>query len=55
MNGIWTENLLIDNVEFWHIDDHIGYRLRPEKNPLKSDCRFREDLITLSKGDEVSA
>jgi hypothetical protein len=54
VHGNWTEDLYIDNKLYWHIDDHIGYKLRPIKKPILSDCRYREDLIELSKGDEES-
>lgn len=31
VNGTWTTDLFIDNRLFWHVDDHIGYKLRPIK------------------------
>ena len=54
VNGTWTTDLFIDDKLFWHVDGHIGYRLRPIQKPLQSDCRFREDLLELAKGDEES-
>lgn len=55
VHGHWTEDLFIGDQLYWHIDDCIGFKLRPVKNPLPSDCRFREDLIELKKGDESQA
>ena len=54
MHGNWTEDLYIDDKLYWHIDDHVGYNLRPYKKPLPSDSRFREDLLELARGDEDS-
>lgn len=55
VRGHWTEDLYIDGMLYWHIDDFKGFRVRPVKNALKSDCRYREDLIELLKGDEDTA
>ncbi len=54
IRGNWTESLYIDDQLLWHIDDHKGYKLRPYNKPLSSDCRFREDLKELKKGDEAN-
>ncbi|CDW89867.1 oxysterol binding family protein [Stylonychia lemnae] len=52
VNGHWTEDLYIDGVKYWHIDDFKGLQVRPSQNPLPSDCRFREDLVHLINTDE---
>lgn len=52
VNGHWTEDLFIDGVEYWNINNYKGLAVRPSKNPLPSDCRFREDLIHLINTDE---
>ena len=52
VNGHWTEDLYIDGVRYWHIDEHKGYAMRPVKDPLPSDSRFREDLVYLLNNDE---
>ena len=55
--GHWTEELFIDGVQYWHIDDFIGFKIRQTKKKtlLPSDCKFREDLQELLKGDEDNA
>eukprot|EP00761_Pharyngomonas_kirbyi_P011959 gb/GECH01011985.1/.p1 GENE.gb/GECH01011985.1/~~gb/GECH01011985.1/.p1 ORF type:complete len:378 (+),score=72.54 gb/GECH01011985.1/:1-1134(+) len=35
----------------WNRSEYRRGNLQPVANPLPSDCRFREDLIQLSKGD----
>ena len=55
VTGHWTEDLYIDGVEYWHIDDHKGFEVRRVKDPLPSDCRFREDLVHLGAGEEDTA
>ena len=55
VHGNWTQELYIDNELYWHIDEHKGFKLRPVKKPLPSDCRYREDLIYLGKGEEDTA
>ena len=52
VNGHWTEDLYIDGVKFWHVNDFKGFQVRPSRNPLPSDCRFREDLVHLINTDE---
>ena len=52
VTGHWTEDLYIDGVKYWNINEHKGFKIRPVKNPLPSDCRFREDLVHLINTDE---
>ena len=52
ITGHWTEDLFIDGVKYWNINEHKGFKIRPVKNPLPSDCRFREDLVHLINTDE---
>lgn len=52
VNGHWTEDFYIDGVKYWHINEHKGFEVRPVKDPLPSDCRFREDLLHLINTDE---
>lgn len=52
VNGHWTEDLYIDGVKYWNMNEHKGFEIRPVENPLPSDCRFREDLIHLINTDE---
>jgi len=55
VNGHWTEDLYIDGVKYWHIDENKGFKVRPVKNPLPSDSRFREDLVHLINTSEETA
>lgn len=45
--GSWLENLIIDDEEYWNIDESIPYRINFPKSWLPSDARYREDLIWL--------
>lgn len=47
INGSWLHNLCIDNKIYWDINYDIPYWIKPAKNALPSDLRFREDLIWL--------
>ena len=52
VNGHWTEDLYIDGVKYWNINEFKGLVVRPVEDPLPSDCRFREDLVHLINTDE---
>jgi len=50
--GTWLGSLEFDGKIYW--DWQLGlpkFTPRPVDDPLPSDCRFREDLIALAKGD----
>ena len=58
VSGHWTQDLYIDSELYWHIDDFRGFALRPYTDLgslLLSDCRFREDLVELKRGDEENS
>jgi hypothetical protein len=55
VNGYWTEEMWIDGVRFWNINEYRGFKVRPSDNPLPSDVRFREDLVFLRNEDENTA
>jgi hypothetical protein len=46
------ENLIIDNKEYWNIDQFEPMKAFPVPNSLPSDPRYREDLIWLKKENE---
>ncbi|CDW89898.1 UNKNOWN [Stylonychia lemnae] len=52
INGSILESLLIDNKEYWNIDQMEPMKAFPVPNPLPSDARYREDLIWLKKENE---
>ena len=47
IHGSFTRNLVIGNEEMWNIHEKIPDYIRPCKNVLPSDGRYREDLIWL--------
>jgi len=56
LEGSWMGCVLFDDRVYW--DWELGlkkYDLYPCDDPLPSDCRFREDLIALSKNDYDAA
>lgn len=55
IKGSWFENLTINEVNYWNIDKMTPAKIKLPDNPLPSDCRFREDLVCLRRGDVASA
>lgn len=61
ISGKWQHNLLIDGKEVWSfltMGESEGVkqlRTIPMPNPLASDCRFREDLTWLRRGNIPNA
>ena len=51
ISGSWIKNVLINGVNYWNIDQIALPELYFINNPLPSDCRFREDIIWLRKGN----
>lgn len=47
ISGSFVKELLIDGKKYWNIDEDIIYNIKPLKNVLPSDTRYREDLIWL--------
>lgn len=47
ISGSFVHELKIDNKTYWNINEDIIYNLKPIKNVLPSDTRYREDLIWL--------
>lgn len=43
--GKITVGLEWDGVEYWSFHNFVASRQLPVKNPLPSDCRFREDIL----------
>ena len=52
ISGSWLENLIIDDQEYWNINDMEPMKPLPIPNPLNSDPRYREDMIWLKRGNE---
>jgi hypothetical protein len=40
---------------YWDLKEVAPWSIRPADNPLPSDCRYREDLQALLRGDEEEA
>jgi hypothetical protein len=49
--GIWSKKVFFDGEEYFNFDTQLPFELIPEKYPLPSDSRYREDLQWLIKGD----
>ena len=45
--GSWLESLEFDGKKFWDIDTDVPNWIKPEKDALPSDGRYREDIIWL--------
>ena len=45
--GSWLESLEFDDKIYWNIDTDVPYWIKPEKDALPSDGRYREDIIWL--------
>ena len=61
LHGKWQQNLFIDGKQVWDFDS-MGAdggvkqsRTIPMPNPLASDCRYREDLTWLRRGNIPNA
>jgi hypothetical protein len=52
IRGSWLDKLTIDNEEWWNINDQVPVRSVTIPNCLQSDPRYREDLISLFRGNE---
>ena len=50
ISGSWLRSLKIGGTVFWDIDQVVPYPLLYTKEPLPSDCRYREDIIWLRRG-----
>ena len=61
IKGSWLEKIVMDDEVMWNIDEDLPTWIKPVKNCLPSDSRFREDLIWLfrsfycSKNEEERA
>lgn len=53
--GSWLENLVIDETEYWDIEEAKPSRIQFPQISLPSDARYREDLIWLFYKDEKYA
>jgi len=49
IKGSWFENVAINDVNYWHVDKIMPLKIILPKNPLPSDCRYREDMIYLRR------
>ena len=47
IEGSWLSNLIIGNKKYWDINAQIPDFLKPVKNCLPSDGRYRDDLLWL--------
>ena len=47
--GSWLDNVEIDGKKYWDIRVFDPKELIKTKDPLPSDCRFREDCKYLSE------
>ena len=45
--GSWLESLEFDDKIYWNIDTDVPHWIKPEKDALPSDGRYREDIIWL--------
>ena len=50
IEGIWTENLVINDEEIYKVKDLKRYKIVHETNVLPSDSYCREDLSLLKQG-----
>jgi len=55
ITGSWIEKLEIDGKDIWNINRDYPTRAQPVKNPLPSDCRYREDLLWVKHGSLPNA
>jgi hypothetical protein len=54
--GTWLGRVEIGGKTYWSIKNNLRiYAPIPDEHPLPSDCRFREDLVHLKKGDMEAA
>jgi hypothetical protein len=51
IKGTWFEYLTINDINYWNIDKMLPLKIKLPANPLPSDCRYREDLIWLRRGN----
>jgi hypothetical protein len=52
IEGEFLKEVKFDGVPYWEYDSNGFPQLKRMKNTLQSDSMFREDLISLRKGDE---
>ena len=45
--GDIVKEVIIDDEQFWNIDDELPYRINMDPHSLPSDSRYREDLLWL--------
>lgn len=55
MNGIWTEYVKIDGIEYYNLEKDAPCILEYEKYPLNSNSSYREDIIYLEAKDLARA
>jgi hypothetical protein len=55
VEGSWLSHIDFDGKRYWDIKEVAPWSIRPAENPLPSDCRYREDLQALLRGDEEEA
>ena len=51
VTGSWLENVCFDGKVYWDLEKIEPASLMKSLDPLPSDCRYREDLIYLSRKD----
>ena len=55
IEGSWLGCIVFDGQQYWAFDQGAKFAAIPIDNPLPSDCRYREDLVHLKKGDMEGA
>jgi hypothetical protein len=55
VEGSWLSHVDVDGKRYWDLKEVAPWSIRPADNPLPSDCRYREDLQALLRGDEEEA
>lgn len=51
IEGSWLGCIVFDGQQYWAYDQGAKFAAIPVEKPLPSDCRYREDLVHLKKGD----
>lgn len=51
IQGSWLSHLDFDEERYWTLKEEVVDCWTPIADPLPSDCRYREDLVWLSRGD----
>lgn len=55
IKGEWTNHLIINEKEYWKINDYPLLPIIRSKQTLPSDSHLRKDLLALLENDEAEA